>query len=203
MSRVIERLLWILAAVAFATFALAAGESWLYQSYYKRELAHTLSAPARVRTAVAPTGVPPGEPKRETKVVEGQPLGLLTIPSINLSTVFLEGVETRTLRHGVGHVPGTALPGVAAGNVALSAHRDTFFRRLREIRKNDGISLTTSDGSYQYKVESTKVVDPDEAIVLRNIGRPTLTLITCFPFYYVGPAPKRFVVHAALVTDTP
>jgi len=197
MFRVIERLLWLLAAVALATAALAAGETWLYQSYYNWEFAQILGEP-RVQVS----GIPAAVGAREARVSEGQPLGRLEIPSINLSSMFLEGVDTRTLRRGVGHIPGTPFPG-ATGNVALSAHRDTFFRRLREIRINDPIVVTTLQGAFQYVVESTAIVNPDETIVLHNIGRPTLTLITCYPFYYVGPAPKRFVVHAALVTDTP
>ena len=84
------------------------------------------------------------------------------------------------------------------GNVVLAGHRDTFFRRLGEVHDADVISITTIDGTFDYVVENTSVVDPDEAIVLHNIGRPTLTLVTCYPFYYVGPAPKRFVVHAGL-----
>jgi sortase A len=100
----------------------------------------------------------------------------------------------------VGHVPGTAFPGLS-GNVALSAHRDTFFRNLRELHKNDLISVSTVNGTFEYEVEYKAIVEPNERSVLRDIGRPTLTLITCYPFYYVGPAPKRFVVHAALIPE--
>ena len=198
MLRVIERALWLLAAAALVTVALAAGEAWLYQSYYNWEFTQALSALPRAPAS----GIPAAVAARDAKVSQGQPLGRLDIPSINFSNMFLEGVDSSTLRRGVGHIPETAFPG-AAGNVALSAHRDTFFRGLRKIRINDPIVVTTLRGTFHYVVESTAIVNSNETVVLRDIGRPTLTLITCYPFYYVGPAPKRFVVHAALVADTP
>jgi sortase A len=108
-----------------------------------------------------------------------------------------EGVGDDVLRRSVGHVPGTGIPG-KKGNVGLSAHRDMFFRHLGKLQTGDLIFVTTLDGVFRYQVESTNIVDPDESIVLRDIGRPTLTLVTCYPFRYIGPAPKRFVVHAGL-----
>ena len=96
---------------------------------------------------------------------------------------------------GPGHIPGTPLPG-EAGNVAIAGHRDTFFRPLRLIRKNDTIILTTDRGEDQYHVVSTSIVRPDEIQVLYPTGRDTLTLVTCYPFDYVGPAPNRFIVRA-------
>ena len=81
-------------------------------------------------------------------------------------------------------------------NVALAGHRDTFFRPLRKIRRGDEIHLTTSEGTFQYRVASTSVVDPDDVHVLDDVGRPILTLVTCYPFNYVGSAPRRFIVRA-------
>src|ERR1051326_2468189 len=115
--------------------------------------------------------------------------------------MIVEGVDSRSLRRAVGHIPGTALPG-RSGNVVLSGHRDTFFRRLGRIHAGDVIWLTTLDGRHKYIAESSGVIDSEEAVVLRDIGRPTLTLVTCYPFYYVGSAPKRFVVHASLATPS-
>jgi sortase A len=109
-----------------------------------------------------------------------------------------EGAGEGTLRTAVGHIPGTALPG-AAGNVALAGHRDTFFRALRNIRKNDSIDVQTGHGTYRYLVESTEIVGPRDVAVLKASGGETLTLVTCYPFYYVGSAPKRFIVRAAQV----
>jgi sortase A len=97
-----------------------------------------------------------------------------------------------------GHIPGTPLPG-QSGNVTIAGHRDTFFRPLRLIRKNDTMKLTTLRGEDQYRVVSTDIVAPDDIHVLYPTGRNTLTLVTCYPFYYVGPAPRRFIVRAERV----
>jgi len=122
-------------------------------------------------------------------------LGRIEICSIGLEAMILEGTDARTLRRAVGHIPGTPLPG-QQGNVAITGHRDTFFRPLRNIRKDDEIRLTTLNGSYRYWVDSIKVVEPEDMGVLDNSDDAILTLITCYPFYYVGPAPKRFIVRA-------
>ena len=106
-----------------------------------------------------------------------------------------EGVDTRTLRGAVGHVPGSALPG-QPGNAAFAAHRDTFFRPLAGIRRNDIIKFSTADAEFEYVVRELKVVKPTELTVLDPTPSATLTLITCFPFDYVGPAPNRFIVKA-------
>ncbi len=122
-------------------------------------------------------------------------IGRLEIPRLNVSTVVIEGDDNHVLRLGAGHVPGTALPG-ADGNVGIAAHRDTFFRPLRNIAADDRITLKTAHGEYHYVVDSTQIVRPDDVAVLRATARPELTLVTCYPFYYVGSAPLRFVVHA-------
>jgi sortase A len=100
-----------------------------------------------------------------------------------------------TLRRAVGHFPGTALPG-QQGNVAIAGHRDTFFRALRNICKENEITLTTLNGSYRYRVDSTKVVEPENTEVLDDSDDAILTLATCYPFDFMGSAPKRFVVRA-------
>ena len=128
-------------------------------------------------------------------VSEGSPLGRIEISAVGLKTMILEGTEEGTLQRAVGHIRGTPLPG-QRGNVAIAGHRDTFFRGLRDIRVNDEITLTTLSGSYHYRVASTKVVKPDETEVLKDDGADTLTLVTCYPFNFVGSAPKRFIVHA-------
>ncbi len=125
-------------------------------------------------------------------------VGRIEIASADLSSIIMEGATTATLRRAVGHVDGTAFPG-ERGNVALAGHRETHFRGLKRVREGDTIRITTPDGVFIYAVESTEVVGPDRIDVLRPAVEPTLTLITCFPFNYVGPAPRRFVVHARLV----
>jgi sortase A len=127
--------------------------------------------------------------------VPGQALGRIEIARIGLTAMIMEGTDGRTLRRAVGHVRGTPMPG-NQGNVAIAGHRDTFFRPLRNVQQDDEITLTTLDGSYRYLVDSTQVVSPEDTQVLDNSGDTILTLVTCYPFYFVGPAPKRFIVRA-------
>jgi sortase A len=123
-------------------------------------------------------------------------IGRISIPRLRLSAMVREGTEEGTLRRAVGHIPSTALPG-QNGNVALAAHRDTFFRGLRGIRKQDKVTVETLDGSYDYLVDSLKIVKPSDVSVLKPVAdQQSLTLVTCYPFNYIGSAPKRFIVHA-------
>ncbi|MDD5544220.1 MAG: class D sortase [Acidobacteriia bacterium] len=128
-------------------------------------------------------------------VRKGDPVGKIEISTIGLAAMIMEGTDGRTLRHAVGHLPGTPLPG-QLGNVVITGHRDTFFRGLRKVTKDDEITLTTLDGSFRYRVDFTEVVTPDDISVLDDSSDATLTLVTCYPFYFVGPAPKRFIVRA-------
>jgi sortase A len=105
-----------------------------------------------------------------------------------------EGIDAKTLRRAVGHIPGIPLPD-QRGNMAITMHRDIFFRPLRNIRKGDVIRMTTLSGSYRYWVDSFKIVEPEDTKVLDNSDDAILTLVTCYPFYFVGPAPKRFIVR--------
>jgi|SRR5579872_1013606 len=125
-------------------------------------------------------------------------IGRLEIPNLHLVAMVEEGADAGTLRRAVGHIPGTALPG-GKGNVGLAGHRDTFFRALREIQINDDIELQTENDTYRYVVESTQIVGPRDVQVLRPSAAASLTLVTCYPFYYVGSAPKRFIVRAGLM----
>ena len=125
-------------------------------------------------------------------------IGKLEIPRLKMSLMVREGVTDEALRGSVGHIPSTALPG-RAGNVALAAHRDTFFRPLRNIRRGDVITVQTLSGSYRYAVNSIQIVWPSDTQVLNASNHPELTLITCYPFFYVGSAPKRFIVQASLL----
>jgi len=125
-------------------------------------------------------------------------IGRIKIARLGISVVVVEGTGKRTLRRAAGHIEGTALPG-QPGNVAISAHRDTFFRPLRNVKLNDIVALTTPNGEYRYRVISTKVVKPSDVSVLNSDGNEILTLITCYPFYFVGAAPDRFIVRAERV----
>ena len=126
--------------------------------------------------------------------------GRIDIPSIGLSAMIIEGVDPPTLQRAVGHIPGTALPGIP-GNVGLAGHRDTFFRSLRDIHENDEIKLETLDGSYRYRVAFTQVVDPGDVDVLSSADDSVLTLVTCYPFTFVGAAPQRFIVRANRIPE--
>jgi sortase A len=190
MARWLERALWLVAIAAMTVYSGTFAERSLSQAYFNWEFARTLDAPPRA------------DPANHVIPYSAQPLGRIEIPAIDLSAIFVEGIDNRVLRLAVGHIPGTALPGTL-GNVGLAGHRDTFFRKLGKLRSGDMIWLATPNGRYKYLVESLRIVDSDEAIVLQAVGRSTLTLVTCYPFYYVGPAPRRFVVHAGLVRESP
>jgi sortase A len=126
------------------------------------------------------------------------PLGRIDIPRVGISSVILEGTDEDTLSLSVGHISGTARPG-SDGNIVLAAHRDTFFRGLEHIQIGDGILVTSTGGDRTYEVDTTRIVDPTDVYVLKDTGSPTLTLVTCYPFHYLGPAPKRFIVQAHLI----
>lgn len=128
------------------------------------------------------------------------PLARLEIPAIDLSAMVLEGTDTWTLNRGVGHIRGTSPPGVK-GNTGIAGHRDGFFRGLRNISKNDKIVLTTADGTYHYRVANIKIVSPNHTEVLAPTPEPSLTLVTCYPFFFVGDAPKRYIVTSRLVSN--
>lgn len=129
---------------------------------------------------------------------EGDLIGRIKVPRLGVSALVLEGVGGRTLRRGVGHIPDTAYPG-GSGNVGIAGHRDSFFRGLKDIQEDDLIEVTTPEGIHRYRVEWTKIVRPKDVQVLDGSGEPELTLVTCYPFYYVGSAPKRFIVRAVRV----
>jgi sortase A len=125
-------------------------------------------------------------------------LGRLKIARVGISAMVFDGTDPGTLRLGLGHVLGTSEPG-EHGNVAIAGHRDTFFRPLRGIQSGDWITFETWRGTYQYRVSSAEIVDASDLAVLQSHREPELTLITCYPFSYLGHAPKRFVVHATFV----
>ena len=126
---------------------------------------------------------------------EGDLVGRIDIPRIGVSVAVLQGTTSRTLRLGVGHISGTALPG-ERGNIGIAGHRDTYFRALKDIRKDDEIQLQTSTGIVRYVVDWNQITVPSDVGVLAPTAESSLTLITCYPFYYIGAAPKRFIVHA-------
>jgi sortase A len=125
-------------------------------------------------------------------------VGRLLIPALDLNVMVLEGTDPWTLNRAVGHIKSTAFPGTT-GNVGISAHRDGYFRNLSHIARGDEISISTPEKTYTYAVESTFIVNPGDTEVLAPSDQPVLTLVTCFPFYFIGNAPQRFIVKAQLV----
>jgi sortase A len=122
-------------------------------------------------------------------------VGRISIPRLHLSAIVEEGIDESTLSRAVGHIPGTALPG-EDGNAGIAGHRDTFFRELKDLQPNDKIDFTTHSGRYHYIVKSLTIVEPSDVSVLAAKGGKVLTIVTCFPFHYIGNAPRRFIVHA-------
>ena len=190
--RVLEAALYTLAAVALAWYAGSHAAAAREQAALADELERSRAALQRQ-----------GHVARTTSPLAPRALvGRIEIRRLSLSTLAREGVDTRTLRGSVGHVPGSALPG-EAGNAAFAAHRDTFFGPLKGVRKGDEIAVTTPDGDFRYVVSATRIVEPSDVSVLRASSQPTLTLVTCYPFDYVGSAPSRFIVTARLVHSKP
>ena len=192
--RCARRVLFVsgLALLAYCGFVLL--DAWRFQQGAGQELEQLLtdrevSGGPRKTSSLASLAVP-------LRVAPGGLIGRIEVPRVGISVIVTEGTAARTLRRAVGHISGTALPG-QPGNIGISGHRDTFFRPLRNIRAGDLVALTTPAGEYRYRVVSTKVVRPDDVAVLKAGSGEILTLVTCYPFYFVGPAPSRFIVRAA------
>ncbi len=208
--RWLERILLLVGFLCLGIWAFA----WLDARYTQYRDGQILD---KARSASVTPATPPASPAQKADALdsfhgqerpdlqehraplpEGSLVGRIEIPRVGVSTIVLEGVDHETLRRGAGHIPETSLPG-EGGNVGIAAHRDSFFRALKDIRKNDIIRLETLQGTFSYRVEWTQIVQPEDTQVLDATGSPALTLVTCYPFYYVGSAPQRFIVRAQRV----
>jgi sortase A len=190
-----EVLLLLAGAIAIGIWGWSYARRAVVQFWGNRVLDHRINGRINGRTATAPrTPLAPAQPR----IQNGALLGRLAIPRLKMRSVVREGAGQDTLDVALGHIPGTAMPG-QAGNAGIAGHRDTLFRGLRNIAKDDVIEFQTPAGSYNYKVESTGIVKPGDVGVLHAGQHPEMTLVTCYPFYYVGSAPDRFVVKARLV----
>jgi len=176
--RALASLLLVLGIVVFAVSGIALAWPELLQPDFTPEL-------PRIETASGTIAAPRA----------GQPIGVIEIPRLELSSVVLEGEEPTALLLGVGHLSDTPFPW-QDGNSVLAAHRDTYFRPLEHIRRDDVIRFRTADAELEYRVLDTKIVDPTDLDVLEPTLDATLTLITCYPFAYIGSAPHRFIVRA-------
>lgn len=186
--RVTACVLLAMGLLALGYVAYMAVDAQAYQIIEQRRLAE-----ARPGVAAAVSAAVPAAP------IDGRAIGEIEIWRIGLRTIVAQGDSEVVLRRAVGHLADTALPG-EDGNVVLAGHRDTFFRRLRLIRVGDTIMLKTPGGEFEYLVESLAVVPPGDTKVIQPTNHRALTLITCFPFGYIGPAPDRFIVRARDVT---
>jgi len=129
------------------------------------------------------------------------PLAILAVPRLGVHVSLFEGTDDVTLDRGVGRIAGTAPPGTA-GNLGVAGHRDGFFRPLKDIKQGDTIKVITPSALATYNVDRIEIVDPTDIRVLKPGTKTTLTLVTCYPFYFIGHAPKRFIVEASLVQFT-
>ncbi len=178
-----QRVLAGAAFVALAYCGLVMSNSWLFQRRELRELDRIMKV------------APPVASEAPVQPVADALIGRIEVRRLGISAVVVEGTTDSALRRAAGHISGTGMPGTP-GNVGIAAHRDTFFRPLRNVRKDDVITLTTAGAEYRYRVVSTKVVDPDDVSVLNANDQEVLTLVTCYPFFFVGSAPDRFIVRA-------
>ncbi|MDR3719319.1 MAG: class D sortase [Bryobacteraceae bacterium] len=182
--------------LGYCGFAVA--DAWVFQRRESTDLdrlqqAQSAASESRPEAPLSTTA------KRSAAPVLDGLIGRLEIPRLLLSAIVCEGTGSTTLRRAVGHIPGTALPG-QPGNVALAGHRDTFFRALRDLRLKDEIQISTPKGNFKYEVESLMVVEPENVGVLAPSAENVLTLVTCYPFSYIGSAPKRFIARARQVS---
>lgn len=129
------------------------------------------------------------------------PLAVLRIARLGIEAPVLEGTDDETLNRGVGHIDDTAKPG-DAGNSGIAGHRDGFFRPLKDARVGDLVEIETPHDVRHYRIERTWVVDPEDVAVLDPTPLPSITLVTCYPFYFIGSAPQRFIVRAVLTSST-
>jgi sortase A len=179
----VRRFLFISGSIAISYVALTLFHARLYQD----AAANTLEKKIFVQEQHK-AGLSQPAPK------EGDALGIIEIPRLRLKVAILEGTTSETLRLGVGHIAGTALPG-EPGNIGIAGHRDTYFWSLQNIRTNDEIRIQTRAGVSRFEVDSVEIVDPRDIRVLAPSAKSVLTLVTCYPFHFIGAAPKRFIVH--------
>lgn len=207
----LERGLWLTGALALLWVFGARLDAFAYQLWQGHRLEELRRSPRPA--GASPVGASPAElpgdegaggpaaPLREQRA-PGEPEGRLVIPRLDVDVVVAHGAGESTLHRAVGHIPGTALPG-SGGNVGLAGHRDHYFRPLEKIREGDEILFDAPERTFRYRVEWIGLVDPSDVWILNPTSGPALTLVTCYPFRYVGSAPRRFIVRARQVEPVP
>jgi sortase A len=193
-----QRALFACGVLLLGYCAFVVVDAWVFQRREIRNLGHLLQDRRAASEAKSQPESFTSSKATPAAATDGL-IGRIEIPRLLVSAVVVEGIDRTTLRRAVGHIPGTPLPG-QPGNVGLAGHRDTLFRPLKDLRIKDEIQFSTLKGSFKYEVESLRVVEPDNVGVLASSGANVLTMVTCYPFYYVGPAPKRWIVRARQVS---
>lgn len=218
--RLVEIVLWVLGISLLGAAFGATFDRWQYQEQQERALfqggpAVPAPAPESEHAAVAVDPIPaakpttttpevvktvvkPVEKKRRTPALDPSVLGRLEIPRLDIAAIVKDGADERTLSRAIGRVPASARPG-ETGNMVLAGHRDTFFSDLNRIRVKDRIRLVRRSETLEYEVQAVLIVDPEDTGVLQSDGDEELTLVTCYPFRFVGTAPERFIVSALRV----
>jgi sortase A len=179
-----RRLLFIAGALAVFYVVLTLLQAKLYQEAAANALEKQITAQQQHKVSMS-----------WAAAKEGDDLGRIEIPRLGVKVAILEGATSQTLRLGVGHIEGTAFPG-EPGNIGIAGHRDTYFRALKDIRTDDEIQIQTATGLSSYEVDSVQIVAPGDTGVLAPSAGSSITLVTCYPFYFIGAAPERFIVHA-------
>jgi sortase A len=198
------------------TLSLVWGAAWIYRTAssgaavrrFEADRVHPSGMNSAAVNAAAP-GLPVDFTLWSTKRVQAYkeslvlakdanlPLAVLRIPKIHLEVPIYNDTDDLTLNRGVGRILGTAQVG-EGGNLGIAGHRDGFFRGLKDLGQNDEIELDRVSQSDTYVVDKIEIVSPEDVSVLKPTTVPSMTLVTCFPFYYVGSAPQRYIVHAYL-----
>lgn len=186
----IESALFVFGVACLVWVAWALFDAHRFQQRAFEQLRHEAPAAGRGEAALEASGPP-----------LGAPVAQLAVSRLDLSVAVAEGTDDEVLRRAVGHLRHTSLPG-EGGHIALAGHRDTFFRPLEGIELGDRISVEAPGSSEVYEVEWFRIIDPSELWVLEDPGYPALTLITCYPFRFVGNAPQRFVVRARRIDSS-
>lgn len=196
--RILRAVLLLAAIACLGVYSASLVYQALYQADENTRFESELRAPETTSTTdVRPSRMPRAH--KPTAKPSGS-IGRINIQRLHLSAMVEEGISEGTLFRAVGHVPGTSLPG-EPGNAAIAGHRDSFFRGLKDIEPGDRIDFETRDRVITYVVKELSIVDPKNTSVLIPTPEQTLTLVTCYPFHYIGSAPRRFIVRAGLLSN--
>ena len=203
-----ERLLLLIGVGLALVFSIAGLRAVLAERRAERfEISEVKAAGQEIASAAKDDVIPDGSfagtyMTRREDAGPAHVIGQLRMPALDLAVPIISGIEDRDLARGAGHIPGSGSAG-GLGNMAVAGHRDTFFRPLRRVKAGMVVFVSGSSGQYRYQVDRAEIVTPGQLKILDIGDQPQLTMITCYPFDFIGAAPKRFVVFAHLVSAAP